>query len=342
MVVWRSAGVSWRDGRPALRWEGRGGRVSALAYGQDLAFRALGERHCSGARGNPCPLAATVPGPATGGRCPSCARLDRAHSVAADTLADDRRPYRVYLAWFGPGMVKVGITGEARGATRLLEQGAIAFSWLGRGPLMAARRTEEVLRHALGVPDRIPYARKRAARYALPPAPERAREVEELYERARGVPAWSETLEALPCEVHDHAETFALAALGPTAPTAPTAPGPATPPGTATPPGHATGPASPPGPHTPPRTHDPYGLAVTELVDGGVVSGRLLAAAGPDLHLSDREGRALVLDTRLLTGWELAAAPAGHPVTVPLAAPPPPAEGKGARGGQGAPQEPLF
>ncbi|MEU7020736.1 DUF2797 domain-containing protein [Streptomyces sp. NPDC046203] len=320
MVVWRSAGVSWRDGRPALRWEGRDGRASVLAYGQDLAFRALGERHCSGARGNPCPLAATVPGPATGGRCPSCARLDRAHSVAADTFADDPRPYRVYLAWFGPGMVKVGITGEARGATRLLEQGAIAFSWLGRGPLMAARRTEEVLRHALGVPDRIPYARKRAARYALPPAPERAREVEELYARAHGVPAWSETLEALPCEVHDHAEAFALAALGPTAPTAPTAPGP----------------------HTPPRTHDPYGLVVTELVDGGVVSGRLRAAAGPDLHLSDRDGRALVLDTRLLTGWELAAAPAGHPVTVPLTAPPPPAEGNGVRGSQGTPQEPLF
>ncbi|MFE4589807.1 DUF2797 domain-containing protein [Streptomyces laurentii] len=308
MVVWRSAGVSWQGGRPALRWEGRGSRVSALGYGRDLAFRALGARHCSGARGNPCPLAAVVPGRSTGGRCADCARLDRAHSVAADTIADDPRPYRVYLAWFGPGMVKVGITGEERGDARLLEQGAVAFSWLGRGPLMAARRTEEVLRHALGVPDRIPYARKRAARYVLPPAAERAREVEELYARAGGVPAWNETLQALPCEVHDHAEAFALAELAELAALADGASGPT-----------------------------PYGLLVTELVDGGVVAGRLLAAAGPDLHLLDRDGRAVVLDTRLLTGWELAAAPAGHPVTVPVTAAPPPAAER-----QGSPQDPLF
>src|SRR5690606_41839281 len=96
------------------------------------------------------------------------ARLDRAHSVAADTLADDPRPYRVYLAWFGPGMVKVGITAAARGPVRLLEQGAVCFSWLGTGPLMAARRTEELLRAALRVPDRIPYADKRAVRAVLP------------------------------------------------------------------------------------------------------------------------------------------------------------------------------
>ncbi|CAO0827451.1 hypothetical protein SMICM17S_01872 [Streptomyces microflavus] len=93
--------------------------------------------------------------------------------MAADTLLDDPRTYRVYLAWFGPGMVKVGITREERGAARLREQGAVAFTWLGRGPLMAARRTEEVLRAALGVPDRIPYARKRAVRGRLPGEQER-------------------------------------------------------------------------------------------------------------------------------------------------------------------------
>lgn len=119
-----------------------------------------------------------------GGRCPECARLDRAHSVAADTIADDPRTYRVYLAWFGPGMVKVGITRESRDAARLREQGAVVFTWLGRGPLMAARRTEELLRAALGVPDRIPYARKRAVRGELPEAAERVAEVEVLYGRA--------------------------------------------------------------------------------------------------------------------------------------------------------------
>ncbi len=182
---WWCDGVRWPGQAPELGWS-RGGdrRVSVLAYGAGIGFRALGERHCVGARGNVCPLGAAVPGRSTGGRCAECARLDRAHSVAADTMADDPRTYRVYLAWFGPGMVKVGITGEERGAARLREQGAVVFSWLGRGPLMAARRTEEVLRAALGVPDRISYARKRAVRGRLPGAEERAVEVAELYGRA--------------------------------------------------------------------------------------------------------------------------------------------------------------
>ncbi|KKZ70145.1 DUF2797 domain-containing protein [Streptomyces showdoensis] len=277
-MVWRSAGVSWRDGVPGLRWDGgrAGSRVSALGYGRVIGFRAVGERRCPGARGNVCPLGALVGGRSTGGRCAECARLDRAHSVAADTLLDDPRPYRVYLAWFGPGLVKVGITREERGDARLLEQGAVAFSWLGRGPLMAARRTEEVLRHALAVPDRIPYARKRAVRTALPPAAEREGEVAELYARAVGVGAWAETLERLECEVHDHVAAFRLDGL------------------------------------------PPLDASVVELVPDGVVAGRLLAAAGPDLHLLDRDGRHLALDTRLLSGWGIESAPAGLPVSVPL------------------------
>ncbi|MDV9190575.1 DUF2797 domain-containing protein [Streptomyces sp. SR27] len=267
-------GITWAGGAPGLRW--RGGRVSALTYGQDLAFRAVGVRRCPGARGNPCPVHAAVPGRATGGRCPECARLDRAHSVAADTFLDDPQPYRVYLAWFGPGMTKVGITAEARGGARLLEQGAVTFSWLGRGPLMAARRTEEVLRHALGVPDRVAYERKRAARHALPPAGDRAREVEELYLRARAVGGWTETLEPLDFAPQDHAGAFGLTGLPPLAGT------------------------------------------VAELVDGGVVTGRLLAAAGPDLHLLAPDGRCLALDTRLMGGWALRSAGEGAAFSVPV------------------------
>ncbi|MFH8664904.1 DUF2797 domain-containing protein [Streptomyces anulatus] len=261
--------MRWPGQAPELGWS-RGGdrRVSVLAYGAGIGFRALGERHCVGARGNVCPLGAAVPGRSTGGRCAECARLDRAHSVAADTMADDPRTYRVYLAWFGPGMVKVGITGEERGAARLREQGAVVFSWLGRGPLMAARRTEEVLRAALGVPDRISYARKRAVRGRLPGAEERAVEVAELYGRAvRLEGGGPESLERLPLEVVDQAELFGID-----------------------------------------RTPAPV-RSVRELVDGGVVSGRLVAAAGPDLHLAVDGVGVVVLDTRLITGWDLVAAP---------------------------------
>ncbi|MDX3337231.1 DUF2797 domain-containing protein [Streptomyces fimicarius] len=279
---WRCAGVRWPGEAPELAWSrGRDRRVSVLAYGAGLGFRALGERHCVGARGHVCPLGAVVPGRSTGGRCAECARLDRAHSVAADTMADDPRTYRVYLAWFGPGLVKVGITGEERGAARLREQGAVVFSWLGRGPLMAARRTEEVLRAALGVPDRIPYARKRAERGLLPDADERAAEVTELYGRAAGLEGrgWPESLERLPLEVVDQVGIFGL------------------------------------------DRADPPVRSVRELVDGGVVAGRLVAAAGPDLHLAvDGPGPGagvVVLDTRLITGWQLTAV-TENDVRVPL------------------------
>ncbi|MFF9030572.1 DUF2797 domain-containing protein [Streptomyces iakyrus] len=212
--AWKCSGLRWSADGPVLVWDG--GRRSALTRGKRVAFGVAegGVRICVGARGHTCPVGAAMPGRSTGARCEECARLDRAHSVAADTIADDPRSYRVYLAWFGPGMVKVGITAQARGSARLLEQGAVCFSWLGLGPLMAARRTEELLRAALRVPDRIPYAEKRAVRAALPEtAADRAREVAELYERAVALPAWPESLVREPLRVVDHMGVFGLGGL---------------------------------------------------------------------------------------------------------------------------------
>ncbi|MEV6963325.1 DUF2797 domain-containing protein [Streptomyces sp. NPDC051207] len=261
--VWKCAGLRWAVGGPVLVWDG--GRSSAVVRGKRVAFGVVGDgpRVCVGARGHPCAVKVPVSARSTGARCEECARLDRAHSVAADTAADDPRPYRVYLAWFGPGMVKVGITAVERGPARLLEQGAICFSWLGTGPLMAARRTEELLRAALGVPDRIPYADKRAVRSALPAAEaERAAELAELHARAVALGGLPESLTAEPFRPVDHVRDFGLAG-------APAAVG-----------------------------------EVTELVPGGAVSGELVAVAGPDLHLATDRG-VVVLDTRLMTGWEL-------------------------------------
>lgn len=236
-----------------------------------IAFGVVseGRRICLGARGNACPVRAGVPGRSSGARCEECARLDRAHSVAADTIADDPQPYHVYLAWFGPGMVKVGITAVERGSARLLEQGAVCFAWLGRGPLMAARRAEEMLRAALKVPDRIPYAEKRVVRAGLATTvEERSGELAVLHGRALSLDTWPESLEPVPFQAADHFGVFGLDGL-------PAADG-----------------------------------VVSELVAGGAVGGEVLAVAGPDLHLSTGRG-VVVLDTRLMTGWELTA-PAGE------------------------------
>lgn len=275
--VWKCTGLRWAAGGPVLAWWG--GRESPLTWGKRVAFgvAAGGVRTCGGAREHACPVRAVVPVRSTGARCEECARLQRAHSVAADTIADDPRPYHVYLAWFGPGMTKVGITAVERGPARLLEQGAVCFSWLGAGPLMAARRTEELLRAALGVPDRISYAEKRAVRAMLPAsAQERAAELGELHRRASALADWPESLRRAPFRPVDHAGVFGLDG----------SPG-------------AVG-------------------EVTELVAGGIVSGDLVAAAGPDLHLATETG-VVVLDTRLMTGWELGPAPAGGgALTVPV------------------------
>ncbi|MGW6708627.1 DUF2797 domain-containing protein [Streptomyces sp. NPDC054956] len=287
-MTWWCTGIRWSDGRPAIGWwqqerpvlQGLE-RSSLLVYGQALAFAARGERHCLGVRRagrrTPCPTARVVSGRTGNAQCPECARLDRSFSVAADTNAADPRTYRVYLAWFGPGLVKVGITAEERGSARLLEQGAVTWAWLGRGPLMAARRTEELLRAALGVPDRIAYARKRAVRGHLPPESERAADVAGLHAGAAALEGWPESLERLECEVTDHGEPFGLGELPVSA------------------------------------------RVITEMVAGGTVAGRLVGAAGPDLHFAD----GLVVDTRLLAGWELVAPGAGERADVPTAPIPP-------------------
>ncbi|MGW8556266.1 DUF2797 domain-containing protein [Streptomyces tubercidicus] len=188
--------------------------MSLLPAGKWLAFAAKGERLCLGVRRADrwivCPYGAVLDGASAKDQCARCAQLDRSRSVAADTMADDPRPYGVYLAYFGPGLLKVGITAVERGPTRLVEQGAVAYAWLGRGPLMAARRAETLLGSALAVPDRFTKAAKRAARGALPPVPDRAAELAQLHDTARALAGWPETLDPVEFACADHTELFGL------------------------------------------------------------------------------------------------------------------------------------
>lgn len=214
---WQCAGVRWdpRSG-PALIWRHpvRGERVSPLAPDRPLAFTTGPRRTCvgvrRGARHTPCPAGAEVSASAVSAQCPDCARLDRSYSVAADTRTDDPRPYDVYLAWFGPELIKVGITAAEREGARLLEQAALSYALLGRGPLMAARRAEAVLGAALGVPDRFPYAAKRGAREAPPPLERRAAELAALHERARALGVLPESLTRAAFEPVHHDAAFHL------------------------------------------------------------------------------------------------------------------------------------
>jgi Protein of unknown function (DUF2797) len=201
-------------------------------------------------RWTPCPYGAELSPRTRRDQCERCAALDRMSSVAADTRPDDPRPYAVYLAYFGPGLHKVGITAVARGRLRLLEQAAVCFAFLGEGPLMAARRTEAVLGAALRIPDRVLDPAKRAARHALPPLAQRGAEVRalhtevtELQDRLPG------SLRLRPFRLVDHTDLFGLAP----APEAPTA-------------------------------------EVTALPAGCVLTGTVRAIAGHDIHLGTPRG----------------------------------------------------
>ncbi|MFF4950534.1 DUF2797 domain-containing protein [Streptomyces chattanoogensis] len=285
--------------------------MSPLPAGKVLAFAARGERRClgvrRGGRWTVCPYGAVLEGDSARDQCASCARLDRSRSVAADTMADDPRPYGVYLAYFGRGLLKVGITAAERGPARLVEQGAVAYAWLGRGPLMAARRAEALLGSALAVPDRFGKTAKRAARGALPPAAERRAELARLHEAARELPGWPETLEPVGFECVDHAELFGLGRV-------------------------------------PGEVAELGGLAAGEEIVGEVVAGvgsdlylRLRDVWLPGTGEAPEGGgpQVAVLDLRVLSGWVLGAA-SGTVTTVPVRG----REGGPAEGHDG--QEGLF
>ncbi|MFF4923804.1 DUF2797 domain-containing protein [Kitasatospora sp. NPDC001261] len=146
---WVSTGLSWRDGRAALG-AARGAQVHerAVAPGVEVGWLLGGPRRCVGAwlagatERTPCPHhAVTDPG---GGatQCPACQSVDRGLALARDQILDDGRTYLLYLAWFGEGLLKVGLTAEQRGDSRLLEQGALAYAFTARGALPAVRRAE--------------------------------------------------------------------------------------------------------------------------------------------------------------------------------------------------------
>lgn len=285
--MWTCAGVRWREDGPEWMWwhPEQGVRANPLRLGETLRM-AVAEgavRRCAGVwrsgRRTPCPYGAELRPEARRDQCERCSALDRTSSVAADTRADDPRPYAVYLAYFGPGLHKVGITAVARGRLRLLEQAAVCFTFLGEGPLMTARRTEAVLGAALRIPDRVPATAKRAARRHLPTPDLREAEVARLYAEVTSLQdRLPQSLRLRPYRPVDHTALFGLA--GPTA--------------------------------------EPPTAEVTALPPGCSLTGTVRAVAGHDLHL-DAPGGRLLLDTRLTAGWPLQRPPADGSFAAPTA-----------------------
>lgn len=124
------------DNQPLLEWQvdGEVGRCNAL--GQELSFEFdLSQRFCTGwvdfekHCSQVCPDHATVDDKYE--NCLKCRNRTgfnpafyNADSVSAQQEKINQTPHFLYVAYFAPGVVKVGISQEARGLRRLLEQGA--------------------------------------------------------------------------------------------------------------------------------------------------------------------------------------------------------------------------
>lgn len=127
----------------------------------------------------------------------------------------DRRTFRLYLAWFGPGLVKVGICAAERGNTRLLEQGALAFTWLAHGDHQLVRTAEQAVADSGVAVERQRRASKLPAWFSLGPPADYIAELRSAHAKAQAVSGWPDHLSREPFLPADHFEAFGLDAAPP-------------------------------------------------------------------------------------------------------------------------------
>jgi hypothetical protein len=185
-----------------------------LTIGAPLRLAMDEPRRCTGVwtgtRRTPCPFRALLPD-STDSQCPACAARDHGRAIARDAYAGgDGRTFTLYLAWFGPGLIKIGLTAADRGRDRLLEQGAIAFTLLASGPYAAIRRAEHLIATARLVPERLSPQAKILAWWNLPDVTERARELTAARDTVTAHPAWPGELAQQPGAVTDQARDYGL------------------------------------------------------------------------------------------------------------------------------------
>jgi hypothetical protein len=188
--------------------------------GAAINWAISGPRQCAGTwtgtSRRPCLAATQIPASGTDAQCVACAAADRGRQIARDNaLGDDGRQYLLYLAWFGPALVKIGLTAADRGRDRLLEQGAITFTPLATGPYTPIRQAERLAAATGLATERISTKTKTTAWWRLPPPGERAAQLTTAYDRLTAQITWPERTRLMPCTPTDQAADFGLDQLTP-------------------------------------------------------------------------------------------------------------------------------
>ena len=208
-----ATGIRWREGQPALVLLDAADveTTRPITPGTVAGWRFTGPRTCVGIRrrgGRRVPCRTPLPEGAARAQCETCAAIDPSRALARDQAMDDPRPFSLYLAWFGPGLVKVGLTATERRAARLADQGAPFFTWLAHGPLIAVRGTERRCSAGGTVRERIPHKAKVTAWWR----PREAGLPAELADaHARLTPLLPDTLTPAPCLIQDLTRFYGLA-----------------------------------------------------------------------------------------------------------------------------------
>ena len=120
------------------------------------------DNHCS----QICPDSATVDGKYENclkcrGRTGFNPAFYNADSVSAQQEKINQNPHFVYLAYFAPGVIKVGISQEERGIRRLLEQGArVALKLETFASALIARQYEAKIASLSGIMETVAVSKK--------------------------------------------------------------------------------------------------------------------------------------------------------------------------------------
>ncbi len=184
-----------------------------------MGYQLGGQRCCTGVwlaqqqRRQPCPFGHPIPPPATRAQCDPCGAVDPGKRFARNATLDNGREYALYLAWFGPGLTKVGLTATERGADRLAEQGALAFTWLAHGRLPTIRAAEQRVSASGLAPERRQRRVKLTSWWKLPDHTQRHEQLRAAYQQIIETVPWPTGLNREACAVVDQVELFGLGAL---------------------------------------------------------------------------------------------------------------------------------
>ena len=140
------AGIGFDDDGPYLLLNDldKAAQTRFSVLGKTFSLQRLPRRRCTGSfdlatnKRQVCPMALELPGDSKELMCPACREATGFNPAFYNTpvISPQQRAYNltphfVYMAYFAPQYVKVGITAQARGVKRLLEQGARAALVVG-------------------------------------------------------------------------------------------------------------------------------------------------------------------------------------------------------------------